>query len=100
MSIPRITAILEIPTIFPEIKKTIAQSSTAEQLIVTSTPCRHVTIQANKNNAGTVYVGPAAVSTDSFALEAGNSITICISNANLIYVYGTAADKVVALYTP
>ncbi len=88
------------PASFPQIKKQIQVDDTPEQITDVSTPCVAVIIQANKNNSGTVYVGPAAVSADSFALEAGNSITVPISNANLIYVYGTALDKVVALYTP
>jgi hypothetical protein len=86
------------PSTFPQIKKEIQVDDTPEQLTETSTPCVAVTIQANKNNSSTIYLGPSAVDSDSFALEAGNSITVCISDASLIYLYGKNGDKVVALY--
>ena len=83
---------------FPEIKKTISANNTPEQLIEASTPCTSLALQANKDNAGTVYIGPLTVDSDSYALEPGNSISISVDNANLIYLYGTLDDKVVALY--
>lgn len=91
--------IRKAPNEFPEIKKTIAEGDTPEQLTEESTPCYEIGLQANKNNTSTIYVGPSTVDEDSYALEPGNSLTIVLDDASLVYVYGKTGDKIVALYT-
>jgi len=88
------------PASFPQVKKQIQADDTPEQITEVSTPCVAAIIQANKNNSSTIYIGDSSADSDCFALEAGNSITIYISNINLIYVYGKTGDKIVVLYEP
>jgi hypothetical protein len=74
--------------------------ATAEQIVTTSKPAtRGVIIKAHKDNTGTVFVGNSDVTangtdaTDGFPLEAGESVTVEASNANLVYVIGSAANQ-------
>jgi len=87
------------PDEFPEIKKIIEEDDTPEQVTEESTPCQEVLIQAHKNNTSAIYIGPETVDEDSYALEAGNSLTVCISDVSLIYVFGKIGNKAVVLYT-
>lgn len=68
----------------------------AAQQLNTDQACKVVTIQAEPDNAGYVYVGKAGVSSTAhmFTLTPGSSITITCSNLNLLYVNGSSGDKV------
>ena len=87
------------PDVFPEIKKTIEEDDSPEQLTETSTPCKEVLVGAKKGNSDTIYIGSSEVDEDSFELDPGNSVNIAISDASLIYVSGKTGDKIAALYT-
>lgn len=66
------------------------------QQLNSDTSCKNVTIQAEPDNSGYVYIGKLDVSSTShmFTLSAGSSVTINASNLNLIYVIGTSGEKV------
>lgn len=51
-------------------------------------PCREITIIARKTNTGSIYVGGPDVSSSKFGaeLEARDSITLPVNNANMIYI--------------
>lgn len=51
-------------------------------------PCKEVTVIARKGNTGSIYVGGIDVSSIQFGveLEADQSFTFSVSNANLIYI--------------
>ena len=56
-----------------------------------------VTVQADPENNGYVFVGSSnTVSSSSFGakLSAGSSVTLNIRNVNMIYVLGTSGDNV------
>jgi hypothetical protein len=50
--------------------------------------CKEVTVIARKGNTGSIYVGGSDVSSFLFGveLEANESFTFSVSNANLIYI--------------
>jgi len=50
--------------------------------------CREVTITAKRDNTGTIYVGGTSVSSTSYGtyLNAGDSLTKPVENANLIHI--------------
>lgn len=55
------------------------------------------TIQAEPTNTGYVYVGSANTVSSSVhmaTLSAGSSYTFTVNDTNLIYVIGTAGDKI------
>ena len=60
-----------------------------------------VTVRAAPGNSGVVYVGSSDVTagttdaTDGFPLQAGESITVPVANANQLYVIGGAANQIV-----
>lgn len=65
-----------------------------------------VTVKASRNNTGTVYLGNSDVTagtvdaTDGIELFAGESVTIPVNNANLIYAIASiAGQKVFFLVT-
>ena len=66
------------------------------QRLETDVVCKSVTIQANPNNVGDVYLGGAGTtaSVHGVVLVKGSSLTLDIKNVNLIYVFGTSGDKV------
>lgn len=73
-----------------------------EALTATSYACKFgVTVIADPANSGTVYVGNSDVTagttdaTDGVPLRAGVSMFLPISNPNLLYVIGSAANQVV-----
>jgi hypothetical protein len=67
-----------------------------KQQISINTICKTVTIQAHPDNGDPVYVGDHRVSSTKymFILSGGSSVTLQISNLNLLYVRGTANDKI------
>lgn len=50
--------------------------------------CREITIIAKDTNSGTIYVGGTGVSDTSYGvkLKADGSITLPVSNANMVYI--------------
>lgn len=72
--------------------------TTAEQL-PSQAASFGVTVKAGSANTGIVYVGKSDVTagttdaTDGFPLDAGESITLPLNNANLIYVIGSANNQ-------
>lgn len=64
----------------------VATAGTAVQL--PNVACSEVTIIAKKDNTGSIYVGDSGVSSSVYGaeLEAKDSITIRVNNANLIWI--------------
>lgn len=76
--------------------------TTAEVLTATSfDAAKGVTIVADRDNSGVVYVGNndvtagTADATDGFPIGAGESITLEVTNPNLIYVRASANNQIV-----
>lgn len=74
--------------------------TSAEQIVIESTPAAHgVLIRAHKDNTGTVYIGKSDVTagsadaTDGMPLQAGESLTLNVDNANKVYAIGSAAGQ-------
>lgn len=57
---------------------------------------KNVTIQADPSNVGNVKIGTSAIDATHYMyiLSPGSSATFNVSNVNLLYVLGTANDKV------
>lgn len=75
-------------------------STSAVQITASSISAKKgVVVKAANANTGTVYVGNSDVTngsvdaTDGFELGAGESITVPTTNANLVYVIGSAASQ-------
>lgn len=66
--------------------QTVTTAGTRVQL--PNYPCREVTITAKRANTGYIYVGGSDVSSTVYAVELGarDSITLTVSNTNLIYI--------------
>lgn len=74
----------------------VTLSGSAQQ-VGANTACKNVTIQAEPSNLGYVYVGRANTVSSTVhmaTLSAGSSMTFTVSNINMLYVIGTASDKV------
>lgn len=72
----------------------VVAAAAATQLTAASTPCRAVVVRALRANTGNVRVGGAGVLVGSGAeLSAGDSVSLAVSNVNLIYVFGNGTDK-------
>ena len=74
--------------------------TTAEQITTTSFAAKFgVTVKAAADNSGTIYIGNSDVTagstaaTDGFPLEPGESITLPVSNSNLLYAIGSANNQ-------
>ena len=74
----------------------------AEALTSTSfTATKGVTVVADRDNTGIVYVGNSDVTagttaaTDGFPLGSGESVTLEVNNPNLLYVIGSANNQIV-----
>lgn len=52
-----------------------------------------LTMQALSTNAAKMNIGGSSVSTTSYTLEAGASVTFPIDNPDIIWILGTAGDK-------
>ena len=77
----------------------VTAAAAATQLIAASTPCRAVVVRALRANTGNVRVGGAMVLVGSGAeLSAGDSISLAVSNVNLVYIFGNGTDKVSITY--
>lgn len=86
-------------------RTTVATAGTPVQLSGTSTNCRRVTIQAERNNTGYIAVGlsnniDAAVGSERGAqLAAGDAIDVYMSNLNKIWIDSTVnGDGVTYIY--
>ena len=58
--------------------------------------CSKFTVQANPVNTGYIYLGLSDVSSSKhmFVLSPGNSVDFTLYNTNMIYVKGSANDKI------
>lgn len=64
---------------------TVTTAGTRVQLATNT--CKSLTIKAKSTNTGLIYVGNVAVaSTNGFQLLAGESVSLDISNTNLVYI--------------
>lgn len=68
-------------------KKTVASAGTQEALAGSSVLKHSVTIKALAGNTNNVYVGSSTVSSaNGYVLDAGETLTLQISNLNLVYI--------------
>lgn len=66
----------------------------SEPLVVASTPCKSVIVTAHPDNDDLLWVGiGAAVTDEGVHLNAGDSVTLWISDVNKIYVLGGAVNQ-------
>jgi len=81
-------------------QKDVAAAGTAE-VLAASTPCSSVTIKAKHTNTGMIFVGDSSVdSTNGFVLDAGETISIDLSDLALIYLdTNSNGDGVSYFYT-
>lgn len=58
-------------------------------------PCREVTLIAKKGNTGSIYVGGSDVSSTVYGAElaAKDSMTLAVSNTNLIYLDASVSGE-------
>jgi len=70
-------------------------TSVATQLVPLAEKAGYLTIKANVNNTGAVYVADEDVDNDSFALAAGDSISLELDDLSKIYAFGAVADLVI-----
>jgi hypothetical protein len=93
-------------------KVTIAGSSTLSgklanvttagtKLQLANISCREVTVIARKGNTGSIYVGGSDVSSVLFGVElqANESFTFSVSNANLIYIDSSVSGEGISYVT-
>jgi hypothetical protein len=77
------------PTTVAHGVQTVSTAGTRVQL--TSNACKAIVIKASVSNAGTVYVGGSSVSAaNGFPLAAGDTISLDISNTNVIWIDASA----------
>jgi len=66
--------------------KTVTTAGTAEAL-AGSTSCKSVTVRAEIDNTGYIYVGNSGVdSTNGYLLEAGDTVSLDIANLSTVYI--------------
>lgn len=74
--------------------------TTAQQLIVTSTPAQWAILRARASNSGTIYIGKSDVTADTnattggFPINAGEMMGVPCNNLNQIYIRGSSGDGV------
>lgn len=79
---------------FGSAKATVTTAGTRVQL--TSQGCTSVTLKASRLNNGTVYVGGSTVAAaNGFELEPGDSLTVDVTNANLVWIDAQASGDYV-----
>lgn len=73
--------------------QTVTTAGTRVQL--PNYPCREVTLIAKKGNTGSIYVGGNDVSSTVFGAEltAKDSVTLAVSNTNLIYIDASVSGE-------
>lgn len=86
-------------------RTTVTTAGTAVQLSATDTPCRRVTVQAERDNTGFIAVGlsssinATAGSERGGILAAGDAIDVYMSNLDKIYINSTVnGDGVSYIY--
>lgn len=73
------------PTSIVNGKTTVSTAGTRVQL--SSNTCLSITLKALSANTGTIYVGNSSVaSTNGFELLAGDTVSLDISNTNVVYI--------------
>lgn len=79
-------------------QNTDIDSGAAEQVVAASNPAAQgVLVKAMPNNTGTIYIGIVGVTTvTGFPLEAGESITLPVDNANKVYAIADIDNQAVA----
>lgn len=82
-----VNVVSEVNTTFAHGQNTDIDIAAAEQVVVASTPSKHgVIVKALPGNTGTLYVGLVGVTTSTgFPLQAGDTLTIPVDDANKIY---------------
>jgi hypothetical protein len=80
------------PTTIYSAQQTVTASATALNSQALS---NGIVITARSTNTGTTYVGPSTVTTSNgYALLPGQSISYGVTNANAVWIVGTASDVV------
>jgi len=65
----------------------------AMRLSETKYPIAELLLQADFDNSGNIYIGPAGVTISSFPLDAGDSISIELNDLSGIYFNSDAAGQ-------
>jgi len=79
---------------------TFQQNVTASAVALPNLPARAVCIKANVANGSTIYIGTSAVTTSTgYALEAGLSVCLPVSNVNQVYVIAGSTGSAVSGFT-
>lgn len=93
-----VTVDSEVAASFTHGQNSDIDSGAAEQIVVASNPSKHgVIVKAMPNNTGYLYVGTVGVtSATGFPLDAGESITIPVDNANKVYAIGSIDNQAAA----
>jgi len=77
----------------------VTAAAVATRLIVASTPCKSVVVKALAANTGNIRIGDANVTASrGDDLNAGDGITLAVSDVNLVYIFGNGTDKVSITY--
>jgi len=80
------------PTTIYSAQQTVTASATA---LTSQALSNGIVITAKSTNTGTTYVGPSSVTTSNgYALLPGQSISYGVTNANAVWIVGTASDVV------
>ena len=80
------------PTTIYSAQQTVTASATA---LSSQALSNGIVIKARSTNTGTTYVGPSSLTTaNGYALLPGESISYGVTNANAVWIVGTASDVV------
>ena len=86
-------------------RETVDAAGTPQQLSTTSTPCRRITVQAERDNTGFIAVGltssidAAAGAERGAILGAGEAVDVYTSNLDKVYIDATVTgDGVTYVY--
>lgn len=79
----------------------VSVTGTAVQLA--SNACKRVIIAADNDNSGAIYIGGSGVTNDEAAtgglqLDAGQQLTLDVTNTNVVYINGTSGEGVGYIY--
>lgn len=78
--------------------KSFVQTTTASAVVLpTNTLANGMVCQSLTGNSGTIYVGPATVTTaNGYALIPGQAISWGVANSNQVYIVGTNLTDVIS----
>lgn len=62
-----------------------ATSNTGAGVALQAQGCHQITVKAAITNTGVLYVGGSTVDANAYDLQAGESITLAVTDASLIY---------------